>query len=555
MKLILRILTIIALTSIQAVGQNKMEIKDFHPIVTDLSAISTDTKKIDQNGEPSAIIKIQTTEKNFSFDVGQIGIVAQVEHKGEIWLYVPKGIIHITVAHDKYGVLRNYYIPNGIDIEAGKVYECKLKTPHIANKSENRESKLQYLSLKVTPAKAIVYIDDKARESDKYGYVNILLHKGEHTYKIVSPNYETEVGFINIIDKKVKLDISLKSLKAKIAILPETSDTKIYIDGKYLGKSRWMGYVSPGPHIITVKKEGYSEIREEVNLKEKEVRSIEIQKLKPIYGTLDISTSPGNAKIYIDGEYQGDSPYLFTELTASKHHIRIKKEGYEPITRIIYIKENSTKEIKEYLKKEKGRSYTSRYSNNKNESRKSNNEIYYSEDGSLNIINNRNKNSSSFSKKGLGINFDAAAIMGTAELDNNKLDNSLGGYFDVQICLGVSDHFVFHGDFIYTKTESEELNIDGADTKEHPYFTEMIYGGGLSIYLTSKVFLSGTVGVGSYKINDNYKSKNATAFQIKFGVDDLFDGLGIFIAATVLNGEFDNGSKLTTNRVTLGFCL
>lgn len=550
------------------IGQNKMEIKDFHPIVTDLSAISTDTKKIDQNGEPSAIIKIQTTEKNFSFDVGQIGIVAQVEHKGEIWLYVPKGIIHITVAHDKYGVLRNYYIPNGIDIEAGKVYECKLKTPYLANTSENEGSKLQYLSLKVKPTKAIVYIDDKARESDKYGYVNILLHKGEHTYKIVSPNYETEVGFINIIDKKVKLDISLKSLKAKIAILPETPGTKVYIDGKYLGKSRWMGYIAPGPHIITIKKEGYREASEEINLEEKEVRSIEIPKLRPVYGTLDISTSPGNAEIYIDGKYQGDSPNLFTDLTASKHHLRIKKEGYKSISRIIYIKENSTKEIREDLKEVRTNSYTRKYTNKKRKSEDSYADIYYSNDNNYkskqNTRNTSNhtsqkyyntRNTSSFSKKGLGMNFNAAAIVGGAKLDNTELKNSLGGYFDMQICLGVSDHFVFHADFMVTKTESEELNIDGAGTKEYPFFTEMIYGGGLSIYLSEKVFISGTIGTGSYKINDNYKSENGTAYQVKFGVDDLFDGIGLFVAATVLNGEFENGSKLTTNRVTLGFCL
>ena len=98
-----------------------MKVLDFKLLETDLTANRYGTRKVDQNGETAALIKIVTPEKGFSFDGGSLGVVATEEHTGEIWLYVPRQAQKLIIQHQDYGVLRDFYYP--INIQGGKTYE------------------------------------------------------------------------------------------------------------------------------------------------------------------------------------------------------------------------------------------------------------------------------------------------------------------------------------------------------------------------------------------------------------------------------------------------
>ena len=78
----------------------------------------------DQNGNVCALIKVETTQKGFTFDVGVLGVVSVVEQPAEIWVYVPFGIRKITIQHPQLGILRDYPIP--FAIEKGRTYKMKL---------------------------------------------------------------------------------------------------------------------------------------------------------------------------------------------------------------------------------------------------------------------------------------------------------------------------------------------------------------------------------------------------------------------------------------------
>ena len=90
-------------------------VTNFYLAETDLTAQNRNSMVLDQNGEKCALIRIQTTEKGFVFDVGSIGI-QQIEdnHTGEIWLYVPYGVKHLDIRHSSYGSLLGYNFPISI---------------------------------------------------------------------------------------------------------------------------------------------------------------------------------------------------------------------------------------------------------------------------------------------------------------------------------------------------------------------------------------------------------------------------------------------------------
>ena len=101
-----------------------ISVKSFQPLPMDMTASSLDGKRLDPNGKAAALIKVVTVEKGFTFEGGKLGVVDAKQQMGEVWVWVPQGMRKITVRHQKYGVLENFYFP--LDIESERTYEMIL---------------------------------------------------------------------------------------------------------------------------------------------------------------------------------------------------------------------------------------------------------------------------------------------------------------------------------------------------------------------------------------------------------------------------------------------
>lgn len=104
----------------------EFSIKGIEKLPTDMDARVNFARK-DQNGKTCAIIKIATPLTGFSFDTGTLSVQYVVEKTGEIWVYVQPGVKKITIAHQTYGVVREWDIP--IKIEEACSYALTLNTP------------------------------------------------------------------------------------------------------------------------------------------------------------------------------------------------------------------------------------------------------------------------------------------------------------------------------------------------------------------------------------------------------------------------------------------
>lgn len=120
----LYIISILILTY-QAAGAQNLSITSFAVAENDLTAMNSTTRRVDQNGNRCALLKIETTETGLSFDTGMIGIVDIEYHPGEIWIYVPKGTRKITVSHRRHGVLRDWQFP--YPVESARTYILRLE--------------------------------------------------------------------------------------------------------------------------------------------------------------------------------------------------------------------------------------------------------------------------------------------------------------------------------------------------------------------------------------------------------------------------------------------
>ena len=154
-KLLLVISLFFAATATEA--QNKIQVTSFNRMETDVTARITAPQR-DQNGEVCALIRIVTTEKDLMFEPDALGIVSRENKPGEIWLYIPRGARRISIMHDKFGVLRNYFYPD--IIEKATVYEMEIQIGDGAQQTP-ANTNTQLIVMRPDPATADIYIDDE----------------------------------------------------------------------------------------------------------------------------------------------------------------------------------------------------------------------------------------------------------------------------------------------------------------------------------------------------------------------------------------------------------
>lgn len=214
-------------------AQNKIQVTSFNRMETDVTARITAPQR-DQNGEVCALIRIVTTEKDLMFESDALGIVSRENKPGEIWLYIPRGARRISIMHDKFGVLRNYFYPD--IIEKATVYEMEIQIGD-GTQQTPANTNTQLIVMRPDPATADIYIDDEKVPTEN-GLFTATMKKGTHTYRVESPMYAPEAGIIDLGSEQKIMSVTLKPRFGYLEIfsLPE-QDAKVYINNELAGQT------------------------------------------------------------------------------------------------------------------------------------------------------------------------------------------------------------------------------------------------------------------------------------------------------------------------------
>ncbi len=390
----------------------EISVKSFRKLETDLDARVNYPLK-DQNGDPCAIIKVETDQTGFYFDAGQLGVIKTEQKHGEIWVYVPYGLKRITISHDKLGFLRDYLIT--IPIEKATVYELVLISGKVlVTVDETIDS--QWLIINPTPGDAAVYINDEYKQNGTY---TAKVKPGKYTYRVEAPLYHTDAGMVEVTDAKKSVDISLKPAFGYIQIqtLPE-SGAKVIVDDKTLNQVSPVktDAIASGEHTVRVMKDMFVPVTQKVTVTDGQtvplnltlppnfaelsitapagstlfinnaakgsgtwqgrlgagVYSLEARMDKysparqdielvvgdkkdislqptPIYGSLDVMSKPIGVTITINGKEYGTTPNTINKLLIGDYTVQLSKAGYASVSRNITITEGRSSEVNETL--------------------------------------------------------------------------------------------------------------------------------------------------------------------------------------------------------------
>lgn len=196
-------------------------------------------------------------------------------------------------------------------------------------------------------SKAIVYINNKRVSETPYS--SDRLASGTYKVRVMKEMFKTTEETFVVADGQTTnavLDMSANFVETTIST-DALSD--IYVDEQFKAKGQWSGRLSEGTHFIEVKKDKHRTVSKNVNLTLGKNETIMIDSPEPIYGFLEISSSPIRADIYIDGQHIGQTPRVINDLLIGNHELKLQKQGCATSIISINITEGETLKINETL--------------------------------------------------------------------------------------------------------------------------------------------------------------------------------------------------------------
>jgi tRNA A-37 threonylcarbamoyl transferase component Bud32 len=115
----------------------------------------------------------------------------------------------------------------------------------------------------------------------------------------------------------------------------EPAGAEILVDGKPVGDRTPAALrgVAPGEHTVRMRHEGFNDIERVVRLDAGGRQLVEVH-LGPKTRTLELSTVPAGATVFLDdGLVAGKTPLSFELLEGEYHVVRVEKAGYQTVTR------------------------------------------------------------------------------------------------------------------------------------------------------------------------------------------------------------------------------
>ena len=324
------------------VNAQELAVADFTLDESDLTANLDGTTVLDQNGEKCALIKIFTTATDFTFDVGSLGVADMKQKPGEIWLYVPHGVRRITINHSQLGICEYTF---NIPINKARTYKMKLVAGQVQTIVRQAVTS-QYVVFNVTPPSATVEINNQMLDVVDGG-TSVRLPFGSYDYTVRAPRYAPSVGKIQVNDPKNKhrVQVSLEPAFSTVSMLVD-ADAEIWINDQKRGVRSFRGELSYGTYLVECRQQGHRPSQKEITLtKENASQTFTLPKPTPMYGSVDVNTTPIACDIYIDDVKVGTSPMLVEQCLVGTHTLSITKQGYSTFSQSITVSEGQTETV------------------------------------------------------------------------------------------------------------------------------------------------------------------------------------------------------------------
>lgn len=325
------------LLSFGKMNAQDISVTEFYLAENDLTANGRNAV-LDQNGDKCALIRVQTTQKGFQFDVGSAGITKiEDNHVGEVWLWVPYGIKHISIRHQQLGTLPNYDFP--ITIQKARTYIMKITHEQVFVTNYD-DTKKQKLSIKIKPVNATLLLNGMSVDLNSQGEAIREMAHGQFTYKVDAEGYYPKEGLVVVDENNHSLVVDdLNPIKGKLSVHVTPYSANVSVDGRDIGNSSLEPKeLQIGNHEVTISAQGYKTEVMIVKILENQTNDISVT-LSQI-ANYKFTSTPNGANVYIDRQSLGTTPFT-KELTTGKYDVKASKAGYKDFEKSMSLSSSS----------------------------------------------------------------------------------------------------------------------------------------------------------------------------------------------------------------------
>ncbi|MFN7133363.1 MAG: PEGA domain-containing protein, partial [Myxococcales bacterium] len=151
-------------------------------------------------------------------------------------------------------------------------------------------------------------------------------------------------------DRNAELSVALQQLPQDpvLAVTTDPGGATLSIDGTEVGKTPYLGVLTPGEHELTLRKDGMRPIGAQIIMpKDRDIDlryTLEAQKANPPPPQIAISSDPAGAEVFIDGEKVGETPFLET-LAPGEHKVKLAAPNFIAYERTVFMPKDRDMEL------------------------------------------------------------------------------------------------------------------------------------------------------------------------------------------------------------------
>ena len=184
------------------------------------------------------------------------------------------------------------------------------------------------LSVDSSPAGAKVYIDGAYRGRTPLA---LELRPGSHDVELRLAGYETYRARVQVRPgQTTRLSPRLVRLVRTGTLYIDSSPqgAEAFVDGERVGRTPVQLALDEGTHEVELRLAGYEPYRARVQVRADQTTRLS-PRLTPVVrtGTLEVTSDPDGAEVYVDGSYRGRTR-LLVELEAGVHEVEVRLGGY-----------------------------------------------------------------------------------------------------------------------------------------------------------------------------------------------------------------------------------
>lgn len=300
MKRLIAIFSIIALAAVAAVAQT-MSVAGFEERPMDMDARVTHPVT-DPNGQTCTLIKVETTQTGFGFDTGVIQVVKTEQKIGEVWVYVQPRVKKITIMHQDYEPVRDYYFPTGALKEA-TVYLLKLRTAGAPVQAASTQQHSGFLIINSEPQGAEVWLNNEST-GEVTPFRRKLAIGDEVPYRLSLPLYHDEAGMVTVDQPRKELQFALRPAFGSVMVTSTPSGALVFLDEKQVGQTPLtLDRIASGSHSLRLQAPQYAVERRNVSVADGQTANVAVT-LAARFAEITVQ-APQGAVVTVDGDRKG----------------------------------------------------------------------------------------------------------------------------------------------------------------------------------------------------------------------------------------------------------